>query len=57
VAAPATPMHAKRSAVRPYRIALIVSLVANVLLITGFWLYLHYAGTISMIQDVIGIFE
>jgi len=50
-------MHAKRSAVRPYRIALIVSLVANVLLITGFWLYLHYAGTISMIQDVIGIFE
>jgi hypothetical protein len=57
VAAPATLMHAKRSAVRPYRIALIVSLVANVLLITGFWLYLHYAGTISMIQDVIGIFE
>jgi hypothetical protein len=43
--------------VRSYRIALIASLILNALLLTAFWLYVHYAGTLSMIQDAVGFFE
>jgi len=39
------------------RIALVLSLVLNVSLVTLFWLYIHYAGTLSMIQDAIGILD
>jgi hypothetical protein len=42
---------------RRYRIALIASLVLNALLITAFWLYVHFAGTLSMIQDVLGFVD
>lgn len=43
--------------VRLLRIALVASLATNVLLVTAFWLYVHYAGTLSLIQDAIGFFE
>ena len=42
---------------RGYRIALVASLVLNALLITAFWLYVHFAGTLSMIEDVVGFFN
>src|SRR5947209_2990028 len=42
---------------RLLRIALVLSLAMNVLLVTAFWLYIHYAGTLSLIQDVVGFFE
>jgi hypothetical protein len=38
-------------------IALVSSLVMNVLLVAAFWLYMHYAGTLSLIQDAVGFFE
>ena len=40
--------------IRPYRIALFASLALNALLVTAFWLYVHFAGTLSMIGDVVG---
>jgi hypothetical protein len=45
------------SSLRLLRIALVSSLVLNVLLVTAFWLYIHYAGTLSLIQDAVGFFE
>jgi len=42
---------------RWYRIALIVSLVLNALLLTAFWLYVHFGGTLSTLQDVLGLFD
>ena len=45
------------SSIRLLRIALVLSLAMNVLLVTAFWLYIHYAGTLSLIQDVVGFFE
>jgi ABC-type transport system involved in cytochrome bd biosynthesis fused ATPase/permease subunit len=45
------------TSLRLLRVALVSSLVLNVLLVTGFWLYIHYAGTLSLIQDVVGFFE
>ena len=45
------------SSVRFLRIALVLSLAVNVLLVALFWLYIHYAGTLSMIQDAIGILD
>jgi hypothetical protein len=45
------------SSIRVLRIALVSSLAINVLLVTAFWLYLHYAGTLSLIQDAVGFFE
>jgi hypothetical protein len=43
--------------VRLLRIALVASLATNVLLVSAFWLYVHYAATLSLIQDAIGFFE
>jgi hypothetical protein len=43
--------------IRSYRIALLASLTLNALLLTAFWLYVHYAGTLSMIQDLVGFFD
>ncbi|MEA2759673.1 MAG: hypothetical protein QOH65_2286 [Methylobacteriaceae bacterium] len=43
--------------IRRYRIALVASLVLNALLVTAFWLYVHFAGTLSMIEDVVGFFN
>jgi hypothetical protein len=45
------------TSVRWYRIALITSLGLNALLLTAFWLYLHFGGTLSTIQDVLGLFD
>lgn len=41
---------------RLYRIALAVSLIANVLLIAIFWAYLHFEGTLSIIEEAVSIF-
>jgi hypothetical protein len=54
---PATLIQDKRSAVRPYRVALVASLALNALLVTAFWLHIHFAGTLSMIEDVVGFFN
>ena len=54
---PATLIQDKRSAVWPYRVALVASLALNALLVTAFWLYIHFAGTLSMIEDVVGFFN
>ena len=45
------------TAIRFYRIALFTSLVLNVLLATALWLYVHFAGTLSMIEDAVGFFN
>ena len=45
------------TSIRRLRIALVSSLAMNVLLVTAFWLYVHYAGTLSLIQDAVGFFE
>jgi hypothetical protein len=42
---------------RFYRIALFASLALNALLVAAFWLYIHFAGTLSMIEDVVGFFN
>lgn len=42
---------------RLYRLALIASLGLNLLLGTAFWLYVHFAETLSMIADVVGWFD
>jgi hypothetical protein len=52
-----TLIQEKQSAVRPYRIALVASLALNALLVTALWLYIHFAGTLSMIEDVVGFFN
>jgi hypothetical protein len=39
------------------RIALAASLLMNVLLVAAFWLYVHYAGTLSLIQDAMGFLD
>jgi hypothetical protein len=39
------------------RIALVSSVVMNMLLVTAFWLYIHYAGTLSLIQDALGFID
>ena len=43
--------------VRIYRVALVVSLALNVALILGFWLYLHFAATLSIVEDAVGFFD
>ncbi|WP_165491149.1 hypothetical protein [Lichenihabitans psoromatis] len=40
---------------RFYRVALGLSLGANVLLILGIWAYLHFEGVLSIIEEVVGI--
>jgi hypothetical protein len=47
----------KLSSHRLLGIALVSSLVMNLLLVAAFWLYIHYAGTLSLIQDAVGFFE
>ena len=42
--------------IRLYRVALILSLVVNVVLITVFWAYLHFEGTLSIIEEAVDIF-
>jgi hypothetical protein len=54
---PASLIPERRSVVRRYRIALVASLALNALLVTAFWLYVHFAGTLSMIEDVVGFFN
>jgi hypothetical protein len=54
---PAALIREKRSVVRRYRIALGASLALNAALVTAFWLYIHFAGTLSMIEDVVGFFN
>jgi hypothetical protein len=49
------PKHAQ--SIRFYRIALVASRVLNALLVAAFWLYVHFAGTLSMIEDVVGFFN
>jgi hypothetical protein len=34
-----------------------LSLSLNALLILLFWLYIHFAGTLSMIEDAVGFFD
>ena len=41
---------------RLYRVALILSLVMNVVLITVFWAYLHFESTLSIIEEAVDIF-
>ncbi len=50
--------HARRriACLRFYRIALAISLAVNVLLITVIWAYIHFAGLLSIIQEVVGVF-
>jgi hypothetical protein len=43
--------------IRLYRIALFASLGLNALLATAFWLYVNFAGTLSMIEGVVGFFN
>jgi hypothetical protein len=43
--------------IRLYRLALFASLALNALLVTAFWLYVHFAGTLSMIEDAVGFFN
>lgn len=43
--------------VRLYRVALAISLVLNVLLLTIFWAYLHFEGTLSIIEEAVSIFD
>ena len=45
------------TSIRFYRIALFTSLVLNVLLVTALWLYVHFAGTLAMIEDAVGFFN
>ena len=40
---------------RLYRIALAASVALNVLLLAAFWLYIHFAGLYSMIEDAVGL--
>ena len=40
---------------RFYRIALAISLVVNILLITAFWAYLHFEGLLSIIETAVGL--
>jgi hypothetical protein len=47
----------KVTSIRFYRIALVASLIANVLLGAAFYLYVHFVDTTSSIEDVIGAFE
>jgi hypothetical protein len=54
---PAALREGTKRAIRPYRIALFASVALNALLVTALWLYLHYAGTLSMIEDVVGMFN
>ncbi len=41
---------------RLYKVVLVISLVVNVLLIATIWAYIHFAGLLSIIQEVVGIF-
>lgn len=41
--------------VRFYQIALALSLVLNVVLIVGFHYYLSIEGTLSMVEEVVGL--
>lgn len=45
------------TSLRAYRIALLASLVLNGLLLSAFWLYVHFAGTLSLIEDAVGFFN
>jgi len=47
----------KVSSIRFYRIALVTSLIANVLLGASFFLYVHIVDTATSFEDVIGAFE
>ena len=58
--APAAPPPATRGHVMPvrfYRIALVISLVLNVLLVTGIYYYSSIEGTLSLVQMLVGIFN
>ena len=39
---------------RLYKIALAVSLVVNVVLLTAVWAYIHFEGTLAMVEEAIG---
>lgn len=39
---------------RAYRIALILSLIINVVLVAVIALYVHFAGLLSIIEDAVG---
>ena len=41
--------------IRFYKVALAVSVVLNVLLVTGFHYYLSIEGTLDMISTIVGI--
>ena len=43
--------------IRAYRIALALSLALNVLLIGALWLYVHFAGLFSIVEDAVGTFD
>ncbi len=42
---------------RFYRIALAVSVAINVLLATALWVYIHFVGLFSTIEDAVGFFN
>ena len=42
---------------RLYRIALITSVVLNVLLVTVIWLYLHFEGALAIVEEAVGFFN
>ncbi len=41
---------------RLYRVALVLSLATNVVLIAAIWAYLHFEGLLSIIETVVGFF-
>jgi hypothetical protein len=45
------------ASIRFYRVALTLSLVLNALMLAAFWLYVHFAGTLSLIEDAVGFFN
>ena len=40
---------------RLYRITLAISLAVNVLLLAAIWLYIHFEGTLAIIEEAVGL--
>ena len=47
-------MVAWRMSLRFYKVALAASVALNVVLLAALWLYIHFAGLFSMIEDAVG---
>ena len=42
---------------RLYRIALVASVSLNALLVTVIWLYIHFEGALSIVEEAVGFFN